>query len=55
MPACTNVPRRALMARFLLLDFAQAASPVLVLRPSGSTMVKRNDLPPLPARERGFL
>jgi hypothetical protein len=31
LAACANVPRRALIARFLRLDFAQAASPIRVL------------------------
>jgi hypothetical protein len=41
LAACTNVLRRALIARFLLLDFVQTASPILILRPSGSTMVAK--------------
>jgi hypothetical protein len=35
----TNVLRRALVARFLPLDFVQTATPILILPPSGSTMV----------------
>jgi hypothetical protein len=42
LAACTNVRRRALIARFLPLDFAQTASPILVLRHRGATMVARS-------------
>jgi hypothetical protein len=40
LAACTNVRRRALVARFLPLDFAQAASPILVLPRERSTVVE---------------
>jgi hypothetical protein len=38
--ACTNVLRRALIARFLPLDFEQTASPILILRARCATTAR---------------
>jgi hypothetical protein len=38
--ACTNVLRRALIARFLPLDFEQTASPILILRTRCATTAR---------------
>jgi hypothetical protein len=40
LPACTNVLRRALIARFLPLDFAQTGSPILLLRSHCAAIVE---------------
>jgi hypothetical protein len=41
LPACTNVRRRTLVARFLPLDFVQTGSPLLILRPRRARIVER--------------